>query len=99
MANEETVNEARQDEIRKTVQNLRKNLDKKGFKTPEKMLVGAYLLGYELVEAEIASEESHPRDTLLAGLEMLNHALFDVEDELLPEEEVAAAEAAAGMGS
>lgn len=80
-----TVSEARAAELRQMVDTIQKNLAKREVTTFERVLVGSYLMAEGLLELE--SEDMHPRDTFLLGLEALNNALADFEAEQVDEDE------------
>lgn len=65
--------------VLKAVEQIRGSLDKRDFTFSEKLFIAGYLFASFLSETE--DEETHPRDTVLAGLEILNNALHDIEGE------------------
>lgn len=53
--------------------------EKRKFPFQERLYISAYLFANLLLDSE--DEETHPRDTLRAGIELLSNALDDLESD------------------
>lgn len=67
------------EKIEKAVKAIRASFESRKFTADEQVFIAAYLFADVLLDTE--DEETHPRETFRAGIELLDNALSDLESE------------------